>query len=219
MLKWMANSILILNLAQLNFAWSTALAFKAGRRSWGAVDARRRSKTKGSGKWLHLNAPEPGLQGELRGGRKVVVLDFNNLRGKANFKASSTGFMLKLAAWARATNLTTAAAAVAVGPVVTNEKKSVAIGEAAITTNSTTTTTASSSSISSRHYQLEESRVVVVVDHGLSASAHAFEGMAVVFAGPDRTADDVIAATARWLCQVRLSALAIHLTAVGSLPK
>jgi predicted phosphoribosyltransferase len=47
-----------------------------------------------------------------------------------------------------------------------------------------------------------DDRIVIVVDHGQDVGASVFEGAVVVFAGPKRTADDVIADTVRFFSQV-----------------
>ena len=106
-------------------------------------------------RFLHLNAPEPRLQQELRTGgaseETVVVVDFNNVRGKTGFRETSASFMQLLADWAKSTG----------GPAA---------------------------------------RVVCVVDHGVEPGAALHRGcdhLLTAFAGPNRTADDVIATVAK----------------------
>jgi len=101
-------------------------------------------------RYLTANTVEPRLNQVLRGDEQAAaVLDFNNIRGKDNFKLSSVACLQRISAWVAATKL--------------------------------------------------EGRVVVVIDHGLEASAFEYQGLHLVFAGAGRTADDVIAALTRRL--------------------
>jgi len=101
-------------------------------------------------RYLTVNTVEPRLNQVLRNDEQAAaVLDFNNIRGKDNFKLSSVACLQRISAWVAATSL--------------------------------------------------KGRVLVVIDHGLEASAFEYQGLHLVFAGAGRTADDVIAALTRRL--------------------
>ena len=82
--------------------------------------------------------------------KQIVVVDFNNVRGKTGFRETSAAFLALIADWAEKTGTS--------------------------------------------------GRVVCVIDHGLRPNAALFRGGVVTaFAGPNRTADDVIASAAKTL--------------------
>ena len=94
------------------------------------------------------NQSKPRLQSQLESDDTIVIADFNNNRGKDNFKKSSAEFFRVLSAWGKM-------------------------------------------------LRGGQPRVLCVVDHGLAPSATTFNGIGVLFAGPNRTADDVIASVTR----------------------
>ena len=107
------------------------------------------------GRYVVQNLPEPKLQQQLRPGgvaeKTLLLVDYNNVRGKTGFRETSAGFLARINAWAKAVP--------------------------------------------------GAGRVVVVIDHGLEPCATIFRDGSLItaFAGPNRTADDVIANAAQYI--------------------
>ena len=134
---------------------------------------------------IQLPALERCLQESLAQNDVILLVDANNVRGKTNaqFEWTMVELLLRLSHWQRSRT----------APIIDHADTT--------TTSSTTTTTTITSSTSDSSKAIQNNlEIVCVLDHGCQSQSLVYANdLLMVFAGPQQTADDVLAVASRWL--------------------